>query len=456
MNNEDGDVMKDMPPPALSRSTSLLTDLSLGKAESLMDILVNDMDRFNAFLDYMKYGSIKKETLTTKVEDGEKVKAILTEFGGMRSFSRECQKWIKQQTYPFLSIDVVNPTTSSSSSSVATSKVEKASINVSSYSNSRIEDTNTSSTTVSSSLPPPPPGLSSLSSDSVSNEEVKTKNTLDDNESTEGTQKPKVKKRMTPSVVSTVVSPQSSTFGNIASLPDAQDSIGRFSQAITNSSASTPVKSVNRLSQGMQSSSELGAVRNVNISGDGNRSVNDDVNSSSTSLPSSSYLSPDKSTQSKIITRSLSSSSETFSRFLEPSTSPMLRSISSNSLSASPSSKSVALEICNEESYVLTTEKKDLLKRLAKLYCALVLNNYLNISTAVPFLAKIASLRMPLGQLVVKVKESSPSSIVDDTRSYKYFIVHCVRWLCPILCSMGSAISGGFAEAEAVREAGNF
>ena len=99
MNDKDRDAMKGVPPPALSRSTSLLTDLSFGKAESLMDILMNDMDRFNAFLDYMKYGSIKKETLTTKVEDGEKVKAILTEFGGMRSFSRECQKWIKQRTF---------------------------------------------------------------------------------------------------------------------------------------------------------------------------------------------------------------------------------------------------------------------------------------------------------------------------------------------------------------------
>ena len=71
-------------------------------------------------------------------------------------------------------------------------------------------------------------------------------------------------------------------------------------------------------------------------------------------------------------------------------------------------------------------------------------------------MAKIASLRMHgLGRLVVKVKEPLPSSIVNDTRSYKYFIVHCIRWLCPILCSMGSAISGGFAEVEAIREAGD-
>ena len=176
---------------------------------------------------------------------------------------------------------------------------------------------------------------------------------------------------------------------------------------------------------------------------------NSNVNSSSSS---SSYVSPDVA-QSKI-TRSFSSSSETFSRFVEPSISPILRSASSGALSGSPPPKGITLEVCKQNSHVLSTEKKEIIKKLAKLYCALVLNNYLNISIAVPFLAKIASLRMPLGELVVKVKESSPSTIIDDSRGYKYFIVHCVRWLCPILCSMGSSLSAGFADAEAVRESG--
>ena len=442
------------PPPVLSRSVSLVTEVSFGKADSLMDIITNDEDRYNAFLAYMKNGSLKEGKSTHKVECGEKVKAILTEFGGMKSFSKECQKWIKQQTYPFLSIDVVNPVTSRDSSSTSTStRKENASLESKPSSSTSHDDGRNPDKDHVETLPPPPTGISS----SISQEAASTTSKGD----SATTHQPKVKKRMTPNVVSTVVSPQSSTHGNIARILNSEESTSASSQLLSTDNTFVPVKSpsVSHMTperpEGFNSSG-IDGKRNLSV--EMRSSLSPPLSSSLLSSSSSSRMSPDTTVESRTITRTLSSSSETFSRFMEPSVSPLLlpKSISSNSTTSSPSSKSVALELCKEESPVLSPEKKDLVKKLAKMYCALVLNNYLNLSTSIPFLAKIASLRMPLGQLVVKVKEPLPSAIIYDTLSYKYFIVLCVRWLCPILCSMGSAISQGFAEAEAVRESGNY
>ena len=60
---------------------------------------------------------------------------------------------------------------------------------------------------------------------------------------------------------------------------------------------------------------------------------------------------------------------------------------------------------------------------------------------------------MPLGDLVVRLKDQiGTTSVIQDSKSYKLFISNCLRLLCPLLCSMGSAIPGEFSETEAVRE----
>lgn len=62
-------------------------------------------------------------------------------------------------------------------------------------------------------------------------------------------------------------------------------------------------------------------------------------------------------------------------------------------------------------------------------------------------------MKMPLGDLVVRLKDQiGTTSVIQDSKSYKLFISNCLRLLCPLLCSMGSAIPGEFSETEAVRE----
>jgi len=90
---------------------------------------------------------------------------------------------------------------------------------------------------------------------------------------------------------------------------------------------------------------------------------------------------------------------------------------------------------------------------MAELYCTLVFNNQISVSGAVQYIAKVASVNMPLGDLVVRLKDQLGStSLIQDSKGYKLFISHCVRLLCPLLCSMGSAIPREFAVTEAVKE----
>ena len=77
------------------------------------------------------------------------------------------------------------------------------------------------------------------------------------------------------------------------------------------------------------------------------------------------------------------------------------------------------------------------LRRLSKLYCSLVLNTHLGLSTAISFLAKLAAVKMPPGHIVVRNKDPPASALIVDTNGFKRFVVESVKLLSPLICSMG-------------------
>ena len=119
-------------PLPLSRSLSYSEPSQ--KAEVFKD-LVQTESIFLSFLDYVKNGThsdavmlqdVKhvltgRNSLANFFSKFELYSHPLPEFGGMKSFSKECHKWLKAQMYPFLSINVVNSSSSApASSGVAT------------------------------------------------------------------------------------------------------------------------------------------------------------------------------------------------------------------------------------------------------------------------------------------------------------------------------------------------
>ena len=109
-------------------------------------------------------------------------------------------------------------------------------------------------------------------------------------------------------------------------------------------------------------------------------------------------------------------------------------------------------QVCDRPALLDSSETNE---RLAELDCALVYNSFLNISVAVPYLAKLAAVKLPLGNMVLRVKDQSGfATVINDSNSFKRFVAKSVERLCPLLCSMGSALPGGFADTESVREIG--
>jgi hypothetical protein len=70
------------------------------KAEVLKDLLQHD-ENFTKFLGYVRSG-------VREASSHDVVKDILTEFGGIKAFSVEYLKWLKAQTQPFLTLSVID------------------------------------------------------------------------------------------------------------------------------------------------------------------------------------------------------------------------------------------------------------------------------------------------------------------------------------------------------------
>jgi hypothetical protein len=70
------------------------------KSTFLKDLLIND-ENYSKFLVYIRSG-------VRDASSNDVVKVILTEFGGVKAFSSEFTKWLKTQTQPFLSVSVID------------------------------------------------------------------------------------------------------------------------------------------------------------------------------------------------------------------------------------------------------------------------------------------------------------------------------------------------------------
>lgn len=78
---------------------------SSSKSTFLKDLLTDD-DNYSKFLAYIRSG-------VRDASSNDVVKGILTEFGGVKAFSSEFTKWLKAQTQPFLTVNVIDSSASS-------------------------------------------------------------------------------------------------------------------------------------------------------------------------------------------------------------------------------------------------------------------------------------------------------------------------------------------------------
>jgi len=156
------------------------------KAEVLKDLLQHD-ENFTKFLGYVRSG-------VREASSHDVVKDILTEFGGIKAFSVEYLKWLKAQTQPFLTLSVIDS---------SLSPPETAQQQQQQQQQQQLYSSKTATLIHSERLAP---------------------------------QVVKVKKRMTPSLVSASSGP-----GNIASIQNSTQPI--ISRESSCSSSSTPVHS---------------------------------------------------------------------------------------------------------------------------------------------------------------------------------------------------------------------